>query len=365
METYRTIPVVKQLLLACFFTSLIFLTACSTNESDSPKEIDPHAGGTITASDTSQGVTLSLDSIKVADLRLNLQPHQTVRYRITSDANLRQDKMTMDRNEDLITEFTVDNVDNSGNTTVRLKFKKIATDTKINDEANPSPLPQVRFNSDDSTQRSDPKFLQFASLLDTPIGITVNKRNRVIRVTGAGAIVDRVTSGLAADKAMGQNPNELDKQRLQQAIEGTVITPKAQMLFPSLPDSAITEGLEWTRTERAFLNELLAVKTTDTFRITSIRMVKGKKLATIEAKLGGVLSLRPVPDHVNPKPTLKLKSYNLSGTARIIVDLETGLTIHNKTTVKNGATIELSAPGQPAKTLVQNQNQTFTVELLP
>ncbi|MCC6330351.1 MAG: hypothetical protein IT218_00090 [Ignavibacteria bacterium] len=94
-------------------------------------------------------------------------------------------------------------------------------------------------------------------------------------------------------------------------------------------------------------------------------MVKGKKLATIEAKLGGVLSLRPVPDHVNPKPTLKLKSYNLSGTARIIVDLETGLTIHNKTTVNNGATIELSAPGQPAKTLVQNQNQTFTVELLP
>ena len=111
------------------------------------------------------------------------------------------------------------------------------------------------------------------------------------------------------------------------------------------------------------LGDLFAVESTNTYRVSTVKKVKGLRIAEVTASVVGAIKARRIPPEY--KVSVKVTKSMISGTGRTVIDLAKGYTItkSNDVTMSVNAAITNLENGRTEKG-EQKTTIRYSVELL-
>jgi hypothetical protein len=353
---------VKQLLLASL---LVSVAACGNDaaKSDNPQDAPAsQMSSAVTAADTAAGTLVSFDSTSSKTLRLKLEKDQVFRHRLRMDTHLAQTGNDQVRQEDHIMSQQVVGVDEKGNFMVRTKYDKMEVHAKYVDLTTGEVMADNHFSSTDTASMKNPKAQQFALLINQPIDVLMDDRANVVEIRGGDKLANDLYNSTPGSKPVA-NPQIIDNMR--RTIEGTMYVAFLDQIYINYPDSAIGVGGTWSTSNQSSMTQIGNAQTSTNYKITSIRLVKGRRLGTIEGTMTGSINLPAGQGGMQGRPEVKVELSRINGAIKAIVDLDNGVTVHSEATISTEMKLNMKAGPAPATKIEQKQELHYTVDLIP
>jgi hypothetical protein len=250
----------------------------------------------------------------------------------------------------------VKSVRGDGTFEIGMTFDTIKVDVVAKNNRTGAVLQEQHFSSADSAQRNDPAFAQFSALIGEEVTILLRPNATIQEISGVSSIVNKIVG-------KQQVPMEVQGQYARQ-IELAVYASFVEQEYLRFPVNGVDSTGGWTTSNSApILNNVFVAKSTASYRIAGVKMVKGRRVADVSASLSGSVATGDMPKGASIRVTMGTSE--IVGKGRTIVDLDKGFTISKSTelTTNLQATITNTANSQSQK-MAQRTTMRTTVELL-
>ena len=341
-----------------FLITLLTVVAFSCSEAGKPDEADET--GSVTASDTASATPMDVTDAVSQRIVLKYTPNEVYRYRITQHTKMKQDTIESTNSSSYVYSKRVHSVLAGGTFDVSMTIDSVTVSAAVRSISSSATLMSQSFNSADTSQRKDPRFANMSAPIGVPVKLVIDTNGKISKVSG----IDSVTSRIIAMMPTTQNITGEMRQMLTKQIEQQVYGSFVGHEFLPYPEKALDSTLTWKRQQRSPQGPAFEISYEATYKIESIKNVKGRRLATISAQISGTINPTTPPGGMPVK--IDMSDSKITGTGRYVIDLDRGVTISKKNTVRmlvvgNGTDVQTGKK----ESFKQEQETTFNVELLP
>lgn len=341
--------------LACTTACLLLVAASCTSDKTTPEE--RAAGETqLTATDTSSAVALTDAEARVDTIRLNYSGGEVYRYRVQQSSSGGPDTGVVSSNSRHIYTKRIKSKRADGNFEIGITFDSISSGFTMKNTVTGQVLRQESFTSADTAQLKDPKNVSYAAVLGIEVTMIVSPKGKVQEIIGASTIVNRM---IPAGQDIPADRREMLKQQVETAMFGA-FSEQEYLRFPEKP---LDSTQSWNTSTATVLGDLFTVESTNTYRVNTVKKVKGLRIAEVTASVVGAIKARKIPPEY--KVAVKVTKSIISGTGKTIIDLAKGYTISksNDVNMSVNAAITNLADGRVEKG-EQKTSIRYSVELL-
>ena len=343
--------------LPSLLLSAVILIGCSNDGSqDSPEEA---AAKQVTIADTSAGTIVETSKLSVDSIRLKLDSGTTFRYKVTQFSEVTQDTAVATTNSTHYYSKKVKSKRSDGSFDVSMKFDSLKLDISMRNIKTGESMTAGSFNSRDSTQLNDPKNVQFSSVIGEEVTLILGATAKIQEISGVSSVVNKI-----AAKVPGAFQNEQQRSQAAEYIEGMMYASFVGQEFVPYPAGKLDSSLSWTNEQSSPVGKLYTVSSTTTYRIVNVRLVKGHRLATVEATLKGFITPLEPPKEMGI--SISIEKSEILGSSHAVLDLDNGTTVvkKNHLMLNVKATVTNRANGQK-QTISQKNESRYDVELIP
>jgi len=354
----RRLPSLRNLVLSLFPLLLsITITSCTQDGSNDRTEEAP---GTVTAADTASATEMDRAEARSERITLQYKPNETYRYRIVQMTSMTQDTVTSSNTNTYLYSKRVKDRNAAGTYSVTMTIDSVGASMTVRTKGAAQPVMSNSFSSGDTAQRKDPQYASLASLIGIPVTLTIDTLGKISKITGADSIARRMAASVPAMRGVGENEMKMLAAQIEQSVYGSF----AGQEFVPYPDEPLDSSLSWSRTQSLPGGPLFQISAKATYRIESIKNVKGRRLATVVAEISGTISPSKAPE--GSPVSVKTTNSAIDGSSRAVIDLDNGVTISKKNIIRmqvSGTITETSSGRKEA--FKQAQETTYSVDLLP
>lgn len=344
--------------LIALLASAVVFSACEGEKS--VQEISSANGsGQISAADTASGKILEGKSLNDIRISLKIDSGMKFRYRIKEWSADVQDSVTISTFANHVYTKTGQKPRSDGALLFTMRIDSIAIDVKVTNNNDKKIINDSHFSSRDSSSYSDPtNIIQMGPVGET-VTLTVGSDGKIQEISGVSLVFNKIAQKLQRPPASDQERSE-SVRFLENALYGKFVG----MEYLVFPKTNLDSSRSWTNTQFVNLGPLFTAETTTTYTLVNVKVVRGRRIATIDADLTGIIRLNPPPPQMNVVPELRKSS--IHGKSHAVIDLENGATISKKNSISFSVTASVTDPASHRKrTLTQSNESRFEVELLP
>ncbi len=343
------------------------LVACSTQDKDGvPAEVAGGPKGSVSvlsAADTASGEAISLEDVRLDTLRIRLDPSTAFRHKVLMYSTTDQDTLHAERKEYYTIATSVLRRDSLNRYALKVRFEHMNLAASFSNPVTKQTLMKTEFKSDDSAAGKKPENRRFLTILRTPIEVHVTDRGDLKKILGTEAIAAQIIADQQGG-AIVSSPDPAVMNQIRTSIEASIVAPFVSAIFIPFPDSAVKEGLQWTKTQHSDILPTVRATSTQTLKVVGMRLIKGRRVATIEGVTTGSVKSAAGTNEVEAFGS-KITNTKLQGSARAIVDLESGITLHHSYEVVTTMRLNFQLPGGKTKHMDQKMVMGFTVDMVP
>lgn len=337
-----------------FLCLLIVATSCSSDKS-TPEE--RAADDTqLFASDTASAVALTATESRIDTLVLRYTAGEVYRYRVKQTSNGGPDTGVINSYSEHTYTKRIKSKRADGNFEIGITFESMSTGYSMKNNLTGKVLREESFTSSDSVQLKDPRNRNYSAVLGVEVTMIVSPRGKVQEIIGASTIVNRMIP------AGEQVPPER-KAQMKEQVETAMFGAFSEQEYLRFPETALDSTQTWNTSTATILGDLFTVESTNTYRVSTVKKVKGLRIAEVTASVLGSIKARKIPPEYGV--SVKVKKSMISGTGRTVVDLAKGYTItkSNDVSMEVDAVIVNTANGRTDKG-EQKTTIRYSVELL-
>lgn len=349
----------------------LLLTACSADQSNETPDESGSAGAStgssanvVTLADTTQADDVPLTDLIGHTMKLRLQQGQRFTYKITQTAEDIQDTLAAISDATHIFTQNVRSVRGDGAYELGITYNSILTTGSMKSSKSGQTFRSEKYNSKDTGDLRNPRNAQFSSLLGETVTMIISPKAEVQEVSGVSTIINKMIAKLPKPEGQQQPLPDQAKQEMQRQVESIMYRSiLGQELIP-YPTSPIDSTFSWKHSQSSPVNPLYTISTTATYRIVSVKKIKGHRIATVVATISGEVTNNQPPPQAGIQ--VRMNSSSISGNGTAIIDIDNGTTISKKSkvSISLSATINEKATGKVVK-VNNTSNKRFDIELLP
>lgn len=358
MHSFRTIQVVKQLILICGAAAIV-AAGCSNNSNNkTPQQAASQQGSLgIHPSDTTQATTVSPEESKVKELHFSAKVNDRFSYKLTQVDNLDQDGNKATMSTSYYYTKTIKEAKPDGTIDMSVRMDSIRIKSVYPNPAMPGTPVETTYNSQDSAQRNSPQFRQFSGIIGEDVRVLVSPKGKIEEISGLTPILNKILGKQKDSVPPG------DKDQMLEQLKYQLYQAPLQNEYQTFPDNGTVDSSQsWSRTDISALSGVFKVKNSVHYSISSVKNIHGRKAALIKATLNAEV-VNPNVEQGTVK--FKLNESSISGEGESLIDLATGTTIYKKNKVNTmiNATMNETKTKQ-SQTAKQLLSTTITVELI-
>ncbi|MBI2793787.1 MAG: hypothetical protein HYX66_03945 [Ignavibacteria bacterium] len=313
----------------------------------------------ISVADTASGKVLEGESLNDIRISLKIENGMKFRYRIKEWSDDVQDSMIISTFASHV--YTKNGLAprSDGALQFTMRIDTVAIDMKATHNSDKRILNETHFSSRDSANPSDPtRVIQMGPVGET-VTVTIGSDGKIQEIGGVSLVFNKIAKKLPNAPASDQARMEAIRF-LESALYGKFVG----MEYLMFPKTNLDSTRSWTNSQLANLGPLFSAETTTTYRLVSVKVVKGRRIATIEADLTGAIRLNP------PSPQMgvmaELQKSSVRGKSHAVIDLENGATIAKKNSISFSVKASVMDPtSRQKRTLTQSNETRYEIELLP
>ena len=340
--------------LACVSACLLMVVASCTTDKDSPDDIK--GGQQIVAADTANAVVLSAAEARVDSLKLNYAGGEVYRYR-TEQSTVGGPDTTMTTSTS-VHYYTkrIKSKRADGNFEVGITFDSIRTDFSVKNMLTGAVLRNESFTSSDSVALKDRRNAHYAAVLGVEVTMIITPQGKAQEIIGASTIVNRMIP-------QGENPTPQQKEQLKQQVETSMFGAFSEQEYLRFPTDKLDSTLSWNTSSLTDLGDMFEVESKNTYRLGTVKKVKGLRIAEVNATIDGKMTAKAIPPQYNV--VVRLKKSMIAGQGRTVVDLDKGYTITKSNEVRMA--IDAEVENKATKRVDKGEQKStirYSVELL-
>ena len=341
--------------LACATACLLIVAMSCSPDKTTPEE--RAAGETqIIANDTGSAVALTDAEARIDTLQLNYSGGEVYRYRVLQTSSGGPDSGVVTSHSQHTYTKRIKSKRADGNFEIGITFDSISSSFTMKNMVTGKVIRQESFTSADTAQLKDPKNLNYSAVLGIEVTMIVSPKGKVQEIIGASTIVNRM---IPAGQELAPDRKEMLKKQVETAMFGA-FSEQEYLRFPEKP---LDSTQSWNTSTATILGDLFTVESTNTYRVSTVKKVKGLRIAEVTASVVGAIKARKIPPEY--KVAVKVTKSIISGTGRTVIDLAKGYTItkSNDVNMSVNAAITNLADGRVEKG-EQKTTIRYSVELL-
>ncbi|MDZ4744392.1 MAG: DUF6263 family protein [bacterium] len=338
--------------LACL-CMLVVVVSC-TSDKTTPEEIassETH----IIASDTSSAVTVAPADARIDTLVLHYTAGEVYHYRVrqTSSGGPDTAKMLSFSQHGYTKRIKSKRAD--GNFEIGVTFDSISAGFSIKNMISGEVLREDGFKSSDTAALKDPRNLSYTAVLGVEVTMIVTPKGKVQEIIGASTIVNRMIP-------KGQEMPPEQKARMQEQVETAMFGAFSEQEYLRFPDNVLDTSASWSTSTSTVLGDLFTVESTNTYKINTVKKVKGLRIAEVGATVVGAIKARIIPPEY--RVSVKVKKSSITGTGKTVIDLDKGYTITKSNEVHMDVDALITKSDGKTEKGAQQTTIKYDVELL-
>lgn len=341
--------------LACMAACLLLVATSCSSDKTTPEERGA-AETHLVANDTGSAVALTAAEARIDTLMLRYTPGEVYRYRVKQTSIGGPDSGVMNSFSQHTYTKRIKSKRADGNFEIGITFDTISTGFTMKNMLTGQVIRQESFTSSDTVQLKDPRNLSYSAVLGVEVTMIVSPQGKVQEIIGASTIVNRMIPP-------GQQVPPERKEMMKQQVEAAMFGAFSEQEYLRFPESPLDSTQSWKTSTATVLGDLFTVESTNTYRVSTVKKVKGLRIAEVAASVVGAIKARQIPPEYHV--SVKVKKSMISGTGRTVIDLAKGYTImkSNEVNMEVDAVITNSANGRVDKG-EQKTTIHYSVELL-
>jgi hypothetical protein len=331
--------------------SILILMACGKSEEKST---------TVTADmDKFEPIEIKDENIQ---LRYNFSKGDKFKYKLTTVTNSEESVKTdstinskLFQTLTYIFDLDVLEIDEDKVTEIGITISSIKLEANVNGQL-------ITFDSKgEYTPEEKQRFLEYATISNSPYRARVSSRGEVIEVTRLDKMIEKMNE-------LQNEPQKLtieQKAQLSKNLSEAALRPLTQLIFRELPEKSVAKDSTWTRNYPAQMN-VFNIQNVALFKIDDFINIDGNKGAKISANLSATWSGNKKGEEEGVQ--YQFDDPIISGNGKIIFDIDNGQLIKAETLTSIELSVEVKSKDslQKMQTAKRNEKSTNknTVELL-
>jgi hypothetical protein len=344
--------------LIALLTAAVLLSACEGEKS--VQEISSaDSTAQISAADTASGKVLESESLNNIKIALKIDNGMKFRYRIREWSDDVQDSITVSTLATHVYTKIGQALRSDGAFQFSFRIDTVSIDMKVTNNSDKRILNETHFSSTDSANPTEPtRIIQMGPVGET-VTVTIGSDGKIQEIGGVSLVFNKIAKKLPNAPASDQARMEAIRF-LESALYGKFVG----MEYLMFPQTNLDSTRSWTNSQLANLGPLFSAETTTAYKLVSVRIVKGRRIATVEADLAGTIRVNPPSPQVGV--TAEILKNSIRGKSHAVIDLENGATIAKVNTISFSVTANVMDPmSRQKRTLTQSNDTRYEVELLP
>ncbi|MDQ7816808.1 MAG: DUF6263 family protein [Melioribacteraceae bacterium] len=331
--------------------SILILMACGKSEEKST---------TVTADmDKFEPIEIKDENIQ---LRYNFSKGDKFKYKLTTVTNSEESVKTdstinskLFQTLTYIFDLDVLEIDEDKVAEIGITISSIKLEANVNGQL-------ITFDSKgEYTPEEKQRFLEYATISNSPYRARVSSRGEVIEVTRLDKMIEKMNE-------LQNEPQKLtieQKAQLSKNLSEAALRPLTQLIFRELPEKSVAKDSTWTRNYPAQMN-VFNIQNVALFKIDDFINIDGNKGAKISANLSATWSGNKKGEEEGVQ--YQFDDPIISGNGKIIFDIDNGQLIKAETLTSIELSVEVKSKDslQKMQTAKRNEKSTNknTVELL-
>ena len=296
-------------------------------------------------------------------MKYKFEKGKTYNYRMTAISEDNQTVHTMDtvlnqkvqQNITYLISFDSKEVDSDSITELNCNVTSVKLDASANGQ-------QFNYESGTSTDSvSQVRYAQYASLVNNPFGIRVNKHGEVLEIFR----VDKIVNKFLDIKGYADSVSSAEKEALRKDMADGALKPLVTQLIRKFPDHPVGKDSTWSVTQQPMPFMIFTLNNTNTYKILNMENLNEDKLAVIDAGMksnviGKTTTTERGVDYKFKKPTAV-------GSGKIYFNISDGLMQKAKTYTEMNVefSMEMNSPqGKQKGSRSEKVKNTYIVERL-
>lgn len=227
----------------------------------------------------------------------------------------------------------VNDVDQSGIASYKVKFDSITISSKMGDQ-------NISYNSNvNDTVKSNPAFIQYNSVINEPFFIRVSPEGEISDIYGLEKIYDNLF------KAFGDTLKEDDKNSIKETFGKESIKEILQQEYQIFPKQQVMVDSSWIKsynTQILFFDVVNNAK----YTLKGLEDRDNQKFANVEAVLNVEFKSK---EATQKGMKIKVENSETTGSGKVAFNINRGCVKTKETTTTLKIDLNLSAQGQSAK----------------
>ncbi len=212
---------------------------------------------------------------------------------------------------------------------------------KLDADANGQKFKYESGSSTDSA--SQIQFAQYASLVNNPFGVRVNKLGEIIEVFR----VDKIVNKFLTIKGVADSVSSAEKEGLRKDMAEGALKPLLSQMIRKFPDHALGEDSSWSVKQQPEPFMVFTLNNTSTFKIANLEKFEDSKLAVIEAGMNSTVTGKTTTTDRGVNYTFKKPKADGSG--KIYFNITDGVVQKSKTYTQMNIEFSMEADSPQGK----------------
>ena len=296
-------------------------------------------------------------------MKYKFEKGKTYNYRMTAISEDNQTIHTMDtvlnqnvnQNITYLISFEPKEIDSDSVTELSCSVTSVKLDADANGQ---------KFNYESGTSMdsaSQNRYAQYASLIDNPFGIRVNKYGEVLEIFR----VDKIVNKFLTIKGYADSVSSAEKEGLRKDMSEGALKPLVTQLIRKFPDHPVGKDSTWSVVQQPMPFMIFTLNNTNTYKIINLEKLNDSKLAVIDAGMNSKVTGKTTAtergvDYTFKKPTAV-------GSGKIYFNINDGLMQKAKTYTEMNVefSMEMNSPkGKQKGSRSEKVKNTYIVERL-
>lgn len=317
----------------------------------------PSVKGVVSATDTAdaQPVTIKTDSLTMA---YRVRVGDVFSYKVTQHNRISEGKDGAEDNTVYYYTKRITAVIPDSMITLTMRFDRIVMNSVVpsRDSTGKMVSLSVRYNSADPADRKKANFMRYTALIGHEAVLKITPRGDIIDIKNVEPVAEKIIAAFQDSLTSDQ------KKVVTQEISVNAYAMVHRQEFQVYPEKPLDSTRTWKANYDAPLAGIFPTQNVVTYKLDRVISMKGRNVADIKATLkSNVLEKK----RSNTYGSIVLKSGNISGGSKHLVDLDKGFTIFKKYTLSvDVEVITTDNQTKQSQTTKQKTSSDITVELL-
>lgn len=318
----------------------------------------PSVKGVVSATDTAgaQPVEVRIDSLTLA---YRVRVGDVFSYKVTQHNRISEGKNGAEDNMVYYYTKRITSVVPDSAITMTMRFDRIVMNSIVpsRDSTGKMVYRSVRYNSADAADRKKANFMRFTALIGHEAIIKITPQGDVIDIQNVEPVAEKIIA--AFQDSLTSDQKKIVTQEISVNVYAMIHRQEFLQMYPQKPlDSTRT----WKANYDAPLAGIFPSENVVTYKLDRVINMKGRNVAEITATLKSNVREKK---RSNNYGTIVLKSGNISGGSKHLVDLDKGFTILKKYMLSVDVEV-VTTDNQTKQSLTTKQKTSsdITVELL-